>query len=87
VTQATDFAHHPLLADNDLWARAMEEQADILRQVAAATGVDLIDVRAAMSDREDFFADVLHMSAAGNRRRAALIAAYLVEHGLIADAE
>jgi len=86
VTQATDFAHHPMPAHNDLWARAMEEQTGILRQVAGATGVDLIDVRAAMSDREELFADVLHMSATGNRRRAAVIAAYLVEHGLVADA-
>ncbi len=86
ATQAPDFAHHPLRAGNDLWVRAMEEQTGILRQVAAETGVDLIDVRAAMSDQEDFFADVLHMSAAGNRSRAALMADYRVEHGLVADA-
>ena len=74
VTQATDFAGHPLKADNPLWRDALAVQTRAVRDIAAETGAMLIDTQAAMNDRTDYFADVLHMSMAGNVKWAELVA-------------
>ncbi len=74
VTQASDFAGHPLKADNPLWQEALATQTRAIRDIAAETETLLIDIQAEMNDKADYFADVLHMSAAGNARRAELIA-------------
>ena len=73
ATQATDFANHPLGADNALWREAMESQTRVIAETARALDVALIDLRPELSDRAAYFADVLHMTAEGNRRRAELI--------------
>jgi len=83
VTQATDFASHPVEHDNAVWDQAMREYTDVVVRVATTHGVDLIDVRTPMSDRPEYFADVLHMTAAGNRERARIIADFLLERGLV----
>lgn len=83
ITQATDFAHHPLKADNEAFRQAMKEYTAILTEVARRQSVPLIDVRGAMTDQKECFADVLHMNKTGNRKRAEIIAAYLLEHELI----
>ena len=83
VTQATDFANHPVERDAEVWAEAMREHTAVVDRVAARLEVDRIDVRTAMSDHGEYFADVLHMSAEGNRERARIIADYLVGRGLV----
>ena len=83
TTQATDFASHPVEHDNALWDQALREYTTVVERVARELDVDLIDVRAPMSDRAEYFADVLHMTAAGNRERARIVADHLVSHGLV----
>jgi lysophospholipase L1-like esterase len=83
LTQATDFASHPVEHDNAAWNEALREYTTVIERVARELGVDLIDVRAAMSDRAAYFADVLHMTAEGNRERARIVADHLVTHGLV----
>lgn len=86
ITQATDFPNHPLPDHNEIWQRAMEEHTHILESVAREQKVPLIDVRSAMSDRPEYFMDVLHMNARGNRRRAEIVADYLLKNGLLGEA-
>jgi lysophospholipase L1-like esterase len=83
VTQATDFVNHPVERANDVWEQAMHEHTAVLDRVALRAEVDRIDVRTPMSDHGEYFADVLHMTAAGNRERARIIADWLVERGLV----
>jgi len=85
VTQATDFKNHPLPENNKLWVRAMEENTNIIKQVADNMSVDLIDVRNLMTDTNEYFLDVLHMSGTGNRKRAEIIADYLIQNKFVGD--
>lgn len=80
VTQATDFKNHPLPKNNKIWVRAMEENTSIIKQVADNMSVSLIDVRNLMTDTNEYFLDVLHMSGTGNRKRAEIIADYLIQN-------
>ena len=80
VTQATDFKHHPL---NGIWILAMEEYTDIIKEVSINMSVELIDIRGLISDKDEFFADMIHMNEAGNKERARIIAAYLIKNGII----
>lgn len=83
VTQATDFKTHPLPANNKEWTQAMAEHTKVIWQVAANMSVDLIDIRRLMSDKKEYFLDVLHMNGKGNKKRAQIIADYLVQKKLI----
>ncbi len=83
VTQATDFRNHPLPANNSAWIQAMEEHTNIIRQVAADMSVDLIDIRSPMIDKKEYFLDVLHMNGKGNRKRAEIIADYIMRNKLL----
>jgi len=90
VTQATDFENHPMQGSyaglNELWTGAVEEYTEILREVSESLGVALVEVREPMTNRAEFFADSIHMNAAGNAERARLIAASLDAQGLLPDA-
>jgi lysophospholipase L1-like esterase len=81
-TQATDFTNHPVPGFESEWPLAMEETESIVRSVAAEQGVELIDIRAAMGDKKEYFADCLHMNEQGNAERARIIADHLREHVL-----
>jgi len=83
VTQATDFKNHPLPANNKAWMQAMEEHTNIIRQVAGNMSVGLINIRSLMTDKKEYFIDVLHMNGKGNRKRAEIIADYLIRNKLI----
>lgn len=85
VTQATDFKNHPLPENNKIWMQAMEENTNIIKQVAEKMSVGLIDIRKLMTDRSEYFLDVLHMSGVGNRRRAEIIAEYLMKNKFVGD--
>jgi lysophospholipase L1-like esterase len=83
LTQATDFAGHPVEHDRAAWEQALREYGAVIEHAAQTLDVELIDVRAQLSDRAEYFADVLHMTAAGNRERARIIAEQLVDRGLV----
>ncbi|MFH2137408.1 MAG: SGNH/GDSL hydrolase family protein [Candidatus Omnitrophota bacterium] len=83
VTQATDFKDYPVQTYNNEWIRAMQEHTEITKQVANEMSVDLIDINSLMIDQKEYFADVLHMNIKGNRKRAQIIAEYLVKNKLI----
>jgi len=83
VTQATDFSNHPLPDNNKIWSKTMKENTGIIRQIADEMSVDLIDIRRNMTDEKESFLDVLHMSGKGNRKRAEIIANYLIQNKLI----
>ncbi len=83
VTQATNFKNHPIKANNKEWMQAIEEHTKIIKQVASDMSVDLIDIRNFMTDKEEYFVDVLHMNEKGNRKRAEVIADYLIRNKLI----
>lgn len=74
IYQATAFTAKPAECDApEAWARLHAEQMLLVELIAADLNVRTIDVRQ-MNDVADYFADCLHMTAAGNARRAALIA-------------
>ncbi|MFQ5643175.1 MAG: GDSL-type esterase/lipase family protein, partial [Thiogranum sp.] len=83
VTQATDFRNHPVPENNKEWIQAMEEHTRVIGQVADEMSVERIDVRSSMTDRKEYFLDVLHMNGNGNRKRAEIIADYLIQKKLI----
>jgi len=85
VTQATDFKNHPLPENNKVWMQAMGEHMNIINQVAGNMSVDLINVRSPMSDKKEYFLDVLHMNGEGNKKRAEIIADYLIRNKLIGE--
>ena len=60
-----------------------ELRDEIVTEVARNMSVDLIDIRSLMKDKKEYFADVLHMNEKGNRKRAEVIADYLVQNNLI----
>jgi lysophospholipase L1-like esterase len=82
ITQATNFGGHPDKVRQAL-PQAMEEHMDILRRAARELRVELIDVRGPMSDRPEYFRDFVHMSEAGNARRAEVVADALLGKGLL----
>ncbi len=65
------------------WRAAVAEQNDVLRRVAKAYNVPLIDYAPAAPQQAQAWADYVHMSADGSHDQAAFFARYLVEHGLI----
>jgi len=83
VTQATDFKNHLLQTNNREWVQAVEEHTKIIKQVASDMSVDLIDIRSLLTDKKEYFVDVLHMNEKGNRKRAEIIADYLIRNKLI----
>ncbi len=83
ITQATDFQNHPLPDNNAVWQKAMREHTRIIREVSGNMAVDLIDIRSQMSDKPEYFMDVLHMSPGGNRKRAEIIADFLLQNDLL----
>ncbi len=83
ITQATDFQNHPLPDNNAVWQKAMQEHTRIIREVSENMAVDLIDIRGQMSDKPEYFMDVLHMSPGGNRKRAEIIADFLLQNDLL----
>ncbi len=83
VTQATDFAHDPMPKNNHEWIQAIEEHTRVVKRVADDMSVDLIDIRNLMTDREEYFADMLHMNEKGNKVRAEFIADYLIRKNLV----
>ena len=62
---------------------AMIAMTDAIHQTAEKLQFEVIDVQTAMNGHPEFFADFIHMSAAGNRRRAEVIAEYLLKHKVI----
>jgi lysophospholipase L1-like esterase len=80
ITQATDFQDHPV---EQIWNQAMEQYSQIVREVANREGIRLIDIQHMMSNKQEYFADVLHMNERGNRERAKIIASYLEKEELI----
>ncbi len=87
VTQATDFRNHPLPANNKEWMQALEQHTKVIAQVANSMSVDLIDVRSPMTNRKEYFLDVLHMNRTGNKQRAKIIADYLIQNKLMGKSE
>lgn len=74
IYQATAFTAKPAECDDPAaWIALHGEQMNIVGSVAADLTVRTIDVRQ-MNDVAEWFADCLHMTAAGNARRAVLIA-------------
>lgn len=62
---------------------ALAESNSVVRQVAAEEGVALIDVERRLPRDPKLFADGLHMTPAGQRARALLIARELTRMGLV----
>lgn len=71
----------------DLWAACLDQQNGILRRVADEEGCLLVDLAAEMQRDPDpwapFMADRVHVSAAGNERKAAEIADALIAAGYL----
>jgi lysophospholipase L1-like esterase len=65
------------------WRAAVAEHNAIIRQVAAAYDAPLIDYAPQAPQQPEYWADYVHMSAAGSRHQAELFAQALVEAGLI----
>jgi lysophospholipase L1-like esterase len=63
--------------------RAIDEQNDLVRALAAELDVTLVDLAAEMSDGAYYQGDHVHMTAAGTGRQAALIAATIRAERLI----
>jgi len=73
IYQATAFKAKPDDVDDpSTWASLHAEQMGVVQRIAENVGVRTIDVRE-MDDNPEYFTDCLHMTAAGNARRAALI--------------
>jgi len=62
---------------------AFDEQNQIMASTADELGTYFYDFAADMPTGEDYFADGRHMTPEGNRVRAELIAAYIVDAGII----
>jgi lysophospholipase L1-like esterase len=82
------FAYSPLFTkqprvSSEEYRSAYAEQNEVIRQVAAGTGAYLYDFAQEMPTDEQYFADGRHFTAEGNRLRAGLFAAYLVDSGLL----
>lgn len=83
---AQGFAEHPgAVVERHL------EYAAIVRQVAAASGIELLDfdatIEAELDLRTMFLADGIHLSDRGRIAAAELAAAFLEERGLVPLAE
>jgi lysophospholipase L1-like esterase len=74
--QAHDLEHYNKVAEYHphLWKRALVEHMQVVREVAAETQVELIDLHEPLSGRQELFADFMHMNREGNIRRAEIIA-------------
>ncbi len=82
------FAYSPLFTkeprvSSEEYRSAYAEQNEVIRQVAVGTGAYLYDFAQEMPTDEQYFADGRHFTAEGNRLRARLFAAYLVDSGLL----
>lgn len=71
----------PLTAEENtiqgLFKRGLIEHNDVLRELAEAQSVGLIDLARMTPLRQDYFADPIHMTAAGNEYKALQIARHL----------
>ncbi|MEZ6017724.1 MAG: SGNH/GDSL hydrolase family protein [Planctomycetota bacterium] len=84
LTQPTSFVAFPGEGDPATWVTAMGEANAALQSVAVRDAVPLVDVAAALSERDELFVDGRRTNAAGQRERAAVIAAALRAGGLLA---
>ena len=85
-TQATDFVNHPVDA-NESWKRALQEYNRVIEETAEHLDVACVDVASEMSNRPEYFADVLHMTSEGNHKRARIIASFLIDAGIVGAGE
>lgn len=82
-TQATAFGVHPAASYNETWKLAMGVANASLRGVAEEEDVLLIDIAGMLSESGEWFADGRRMNAAGNQRRAEVVARALVAARLV----
>lgn len=68
---------------SDEYLAALAESNRVVRQVAMEEGVVMIDLERQLPRDPKLFADGIHMTPAGNRGRAGLIARELARHGLV----
>jgi len=63
---------------------AMERYNDAMRRAAAASGTPIFDLARSIPKSADFFYDDVHFNVAGADRTAALLARFIVDHGVVA---
>ncbi len=61
----------------------MQEHNALARALAEERGWPLLDLASRQPDLQPFFVDGVHLTPEGNRRKAELVADFLVEHGLV----
>jgi lysophospholipase L1-like esterase len=76
--------HQPDYAGSrpDLWVDGLQEHNALVRELAAAESLDLVDAAAVFAERADElgkeFIDLVHVQPAGNRAKAELLADFLL---------
>ncbi len=65
------------------WRAAVEEHNAVLRAVAAAYGIPLIDYAPLAPQTPDVWSDYVHMNSAGSRHQAEVYAEFIAQRGLI----
>jgi lysophospholipase L1-like esterase len=65
------------------WEFGLQEMNEVTRRVGAEMDVPVFDLAAALPKDDSFWSDPMHNNGKGSRARAALIAAYIDETGMI----